>query len=836
MKLILAFIVFAFFYSHANAQTFSIGDIEYGVTSTTAPYTVKVKGPSGSSSTTIIIPDSVTYTGISYAVTSISEYAFSNKQLTSVTIPNTVISIGNYAFSINQLTNVIIPNSVISIGGHAFYQNQLTNVTIPNSVTSIGNNAFGYSNLLTCVTSKSTNPANLPFDTFNNNANIGLKIPPNSSTAYTTAGWTGFNTITTSDNADFSYSDLVYCTNSVDPTPTITGVPGGTFSSSAGLSIDSSTGSIDVSASLTGSYTVTYSTPGSCSNSSNVNVTINDSNGLSSLVSLIDNISCNGLFDGSVSLNVTGGTAPYTYLWSNNATTEDITNLTAGNYYVTITDNNGCTSTESATITEPSALSAASVETNVLCNGGNNGEIDLTVTGGVAPYTYLWSNNATTEDITGLTAGNYSVTITDNNGCTSTESATITEPSEIIITSNITNLTCYGDSNGEIDISVTGGTAPYTFSWSNNATTEDLSGLSTSGYYQVTVTDVNGCTETDYFSVSAPDEISFSTFTGNIFCNGDSTGLIHLTTFGGTPPYTYLWNNGATTEDISGLPEGSYTVQVTDVNGCTGSTMFEIDVVDIYPPITICKDITVALDSTGVATIASSDIDDGTTDDCSIESYSIDTHYFDCSMLGDNDVTLTVTDNNGNSSTCTSIVTVIDNIGPVLDCFDKEIIGEKSDSIYIVPHFAANGDIIAHDNCDGTITNISQSPAAGTPLTQGFHDFTFTVTDQSGNTTTCVKTVLVNPILDIETQNKETSSLVLYPNPSSEKIYLQNNGQLQMEEMKIYDLNGRLLKSVSLKQMDDEIGIDISDLETAQYIVKLKAENGTIIIKKLIKN
>ncbi|MBW6482410.1 MAG: T9SS type A sorting domain-containing protein [Vicingaceae bacterium] len=179
-------------------------------------------------------------------------------------------------------------------------------------------------------------------------------------------------------------------------------------------------------------YNVTVTDANGCT--SNVsNITITEPTALAGSLTSQTNVACNGGTNGSATVSATGGTAPYTYLWSNAATSATATGLAAGNYNVTITDANGCTTNVSnITITEPTALtSSISSQTNVSCNGGTNGSATVSATGGTTPYTYLWSNAATTATATGLAAGNYTVTITDANACTSVQNVTITEPAII---------------------------------------------------------------------------------------------------------------------------------------------------------------------------------------------------------------------------------------------------------------------------------------------------------------------------------------------------------------------------------------------------------------------
>jgi carbohydrate-selective porin OprB len=166
-------------------------------------------------------------------------------------------------------------------------------------------------------------------------------------------------------------------------------------------------------------------------------------------------------------------------LWSNGATTEDLSGLTAGTFNLTITDKNGCTTTLNETITQPAAtLSATKTKTDVLCFGNSTGAINVTTAGGTTPYTYLWSNGLTTEDLSGLIAGTFSLTITDNKGCSTTLSETITQPAAgLSAIKTKTDVLCFGNSTGAINVTIAGGTTPYTYLWSNGATTEDLSGL-----------------------------------------------------------------------------------------------------------------------------------------------------------------------------------------------------------------------------------------------------------------------------------------------------------------------------------------------------------------------
>ncbi|MDX1941740.1 MAG: SdrD B-like domain-containing protein, partial [Saprospiraceae bacterium] len=276
---------------------------------------------------------------------------------------------------------------------------------------------------------------------------------------------------------------------------------------------------------------------------------------------------CNGDNSGSILVTASGGDTPYSYIWSNGASGPEVTNLIAGTYTVTVTDANSCKLNQTVNISQPTKVTASSSGNNLTCAGAANGSVSVTVVGGTAPYTYLWSNGRTTAQVTGLAAGTYTVTVTDSNFCSTTSSVTITQPSQLIGIINSTNIVCNGEETGSANVSGAGGTPPYSYKWSTGATTQNISGLA-AGAYGVTVTDANQCTTTVSMSITEPPVLQLSLTANNIVCTSDQVGAVATIVTGGATPYSYLWSNGATTPSISNLPGGTYSVTVTDVNGC----------------------------------------------------------------------------------------------------------------------------------------------------------------------------------------------------------------------------------------------------------------------------
>lgn len=294
-----------------------------------------------------------------------------------------------------------------------------------------------------------------------------------------------------------------------------------------------------------------------------------------SFTGLSNETSCPGNCDGSISISISTGTPPFSYQWSTGATTQNISGLCNGTYTLTVTDFIGSSYIESYVVNEPVAMNLSGLSQNLDCNGICNGSIDVTVSGGNPPYSYNWSNGETSEDIVDLCATDYNVQVTDASGCFVSAAYVIIEPGAVVVNSNINEATCSCCNDGSIDISVLGGVSPYTFAWSTNATSEDISSL-INGTYELTVTDANSCESSFPFIVTGVLPMVIESNEVSVSCNGLSNGSINCETLGGTTPLDYLWSTGATAASISELAAGSYTVTVTDSLGCEVSTVFEI--------------------------------------------------------------------------------------------------------------------------------------------------------------------------------------------------------------------------------------------------------------------
>jgi hypothetical protein len=289
-------------------------------------------------------------------------------------------------------------------------------------------------------------------------------------------------------------------------------------------------------------------------------------------------VTCFGDTTGSASANVTSGTPPYTYAWSTGGTNSSISGLGVGTFSVTVTDGNSCTTTQSVTITEPTALADSSAVTDPTCSYSADGSIAFTVSGGTPGYTYTWNTGDTTASLMNIGGGTYYVDYTDANGCSGTDTFTVTAPPALGFTAVAIDILCAGGSHGALDVTPTGGTPGYTYLWSNGDTTQDLIGVP-ANLYILTVTDVNGCEFMDTLYIDEPPAlVSAGVVTDDV--GGVGSGAVDLTVNGGVSPYTYVWSNGDTTQDLSGVFTGTYTVTITDANGCITLDTFFVDFIE----------------------------------------------------------------------------------------------------------------------------------------------------------------------------------------------------------------------------------------------------------------
>jgi len=363
----------------------------------------------------------------------------------------------------------------------------------------------------------------------------------------------------------------VSCNGGSNGTATVSGVTGGSGSYSYSWSPSGGTAATATGLAA-GTYTCTITDLVSTCQITR-SVTVNQPTALSGTASKTD-VSCNGGSNGTASVNVTGGAAPYSYSWAPSGGTAAIaTGLAAGTYTVTITDNNSCQISRTVTVNQPAALGGTTSKTDVSCNGGTNGTATVNATGGTAPYSYSWApSGGTAATATGLAAGTYTVTITDNNTCQTTRSVTITQPAAFSITTSKTDVSCNGGSNGSASVSVSGGTAPYTYSWApSGGTAATASGLA-AGTYTVTITDNNSCQTTRSITINQPPVLTATSSFVDESCAGALNGSATVTPSGGTAPYTYSWSpSGGTAATASGLAAGTYSCLITDAKGCTVS-------------------------------------------------------------------------------------------------------------------------------------------------------------------------------------------------------------------------------------------------------------------------
>jgi hypothetical protein len=447
-----------------------------------------------------------------------------------------------------------------------------------------------------------------------------------------------------------------------------------------------------------------------------------------------------GVNNGSASVSPSGGVGPYAVLWSNGGTFLTIMNLAPGAYTVTVTDSKGCTASNTVNVNPVNCTITGNITTvNLNCASIHNGSATANITGAPGPFTYVWSNGAQTRVANDLDAGNYTVTATSTNGCTLVLTTQITSPQalSLSVVSNM-GVSCSGQTNGAATMSASGGVSPYTYSWSNNTTGANLANVAI-GTYTCTVSDANGCSSTQTTTITSPQPVALAMASKtDVPCIDSQTGSITLAASGGTSPYNYLWSNSAIGATANGLGLGTYTCTVTDSHGCSKTQSAQIVSTDNVPPQLILKNISLALNASGSASVTAAMFDNGSFDQsCSIVNWTVSPTSFNCSNLGTNTITLTATDKNGNTATGTAVLTIVDDLPPTLTCpVNQTAMACASIVNFPAPQF--------QDNCSGGsgLTQTNGLPS-GASFPVGVTLQKFSYTDAGGNTATCEFTVTV---------------------------------------------------------------------------------------------
>lgn len=294
------------------------------------------------------------------------------------------------------------------------------------------------------------------------------------------------------------------------------------------------------------------------------------------------NINCNDQGNSSATANVTGGMPIYSYIWSNGENTASINNLSEGSYFVTVIDSNGCSATDSTVILQSSNFTLTIESQHVNCFEASDGTANVTPNDSSSSYTYFWSTFEFTPAIENLDIGTYFVTVTNTAGCLAVDSVVITQPMPLLLQISGEDLHCFAIPDGTANVIATGGTPAYEYIWSNGENTSSIDMLLPNNY-SVTVTDTHDCIAETNIVITQPSPLSLSINTTDETCPNCHDGTATADISGGKPPYLYLWSTDETTASVTNLAPETYTVIVTDANGCTITAAATINAAFLNP-------------------------------------------------------------------------------------------------------------------------------------------------------------------------------------------------------------------------------------------------------------
>lgn len=510
------------------------------------------------------------------------------------------------------------------------------------------------------------------------------------------------------------------------------------------------------------------------------------------------------------------GNSP-TYAWSTGGNTSSITVTASGVYTVTVTVANCTNPTVVSTTVNIPGATATATSTNVTCPGGTNGTASVSASGGTPPYTYTWSNFASGPNLTGLSAGSYTCTISDNSGCTTSAVVNITQPAAFNTSAVTTNVDCHGNQNGAVNFTVSGGTGAYSYNWnSGQYTTEDISNLN-GGTYVVVVTDANNCTTTATYNVNEPAAFNTSAVVTNIDCHGNQNGEIDFTANGGAGGYSFSWNNGQyTTEDISNLSGGTYVVVLTDANNCTTTATYTIT----DPPALVANIVA----ATGPSSCGGNNGSITVTVNGGAGGYSYSwsnsTSSPNLTNVSAGSYTCTISDANG----CTQVVsqTLTD---PALPVVTLSI--PNTDVCIADGPFTLTGESPAGGTFAGTgVTAGSFDPAAAGI---GTHEIIYTYTDPAGCTASISDTITVDICLGAGALANH-ADVSVYPNPNNGSFNVVFNGT-EAAVAELYDVKGQL---VSTQKIQPGVIVSFQLSETGVYMLTIISADGGRTTKRVV--